>query len=90
MSGRTVKCAAALCFAAFFATAAARALPARDLKPEPGPAETVRAWMTTWMTTWTTTAWNALTSTSEEPPTSAPVVDPGAGSDEGWLIDPNG
>lgn len=86
MSGRTVKCAAALCFAAFFATSAARALPARDPKPEIGPAAT--AWV--WMTTWTTTAWTALTSTSEEPPAPAPFVEPGAGSDEGWLIDPNG
>lgn len=89
MSGRTVKCAAALCFAAFFATAAARALPAMDPKPEVGVAGTVRAWMTTWMTR-TTAAWTVLTSTSEEPPAPVPVVDAGAGSDEGWLIDPNG
>lgn len=85
MSGRTVKRATAvLCLVAFFAAASAHALPSRDLKPESGLAETVWAWMTTW----TTTAWNALTSTSEETPAAAPVVEPGA--DDGWLIDPNG
>jgi hypothetical protein len=66
MSGRTVKCAAALCFAAFFATATARALPARDLTPGLGLTETVWAWMTARLTH----AWTALASTakSRRPP----------------------
>jgi len=57
--------AAALCLAAFFATAS------------PCPVEN-----------WMSTAWGALTAAAEEEP-QEPETKPG-GSEEGWLIDPNG
>jgi hypothetical protein len=75
MSGRFVKCAAAaLCFAAFFATTPARALPSLDTMPAISLADTVRAWAAS--------AWSALIAAVEE--------NPGNDPNEGWLIDPNG
>jgi hypothetical protein len=85
MSERSVKCAAAtLCFAVFFATAPAQALPSLDTAPAISLADTLREWVTS--------AWSALAA-AVEAPVSDPDEEPDAetdGGDEGWLIDPNG